>query len=124
LYTVLARRRGHVLQDGPIAGTPLYNVRGLIPVIDSFGFETDLRIHTQGQVSLSLVFDRWSIVPGDPLDKEITTRPLEPATAQQLARDFVLKTRRRKGLAEDVTISKFLEPELFRSLKESGVLDG
>ncbi|KAH8630273.1 Pre-mRNA-splicing factor [Alternaria alternata] len=124
LYTVLARRRGHVLQDGPIAGTPLYNVRGLIPVIDSFGFETDLRIHTQGQVSLSLVFDRWSIVPGDPLDKDITTRPLEPATAQQLARDFVLKTRRRKGLAEDVTISKFLEPELFRSLKESGVLDG
>ncbi|KAJ4372174.1 hypothetical protein N0V83_003947 [Neocucurbitaria cava] len=124
LYTVLARRRGHVLQDGPIAGTPLYNVRGLIPVIDSFGFETDLRIHTQGQVSVSLVFDRWSIVPGDPLDKEITTRPLEPATAQQLARDFVLKTRRRKGLAEDVTISKFLEPDLFRSLKESGVLDG
>jgi hypothetical protein len=44
LYTVLARRRGHVLQDEPIAGTPLYNVRGLIPVIDSFGFETDLRV--------------------------------------------------------------------------------
>lgn len=84
----------------------------------------DPQIHTQGQVSLSLVFDRWSIVPGDPLDKEIKLRPLEPATAQALARDFVLKTRRRKGLAEDVTISKFLEPELFRNLKESGVLDG
>jgi len=83
-----------------------------------------MQIHTQGQVSLSLVFDRWSIVPGDPLDKEVQLRPLEPATAQALARDFVLKTRRRKGLAEDVTISKFLEPELFRSLKESGVLDG
>ncbi|KAH9879172.1 hypothetical protein J1614_002610 [Plenodomus biglobosus] len=124
LYTVLSHRRGHVLQDEPIAGTPLYNVRGLIPVIDSFGFETDVRIQAGGKASISLVFDRWSIVPGDPLDKEITTRPLEPATAQQLARDFVLKTRRRKGLAEDVTISKFLEPELFRSLRESGVLDG
>ncbi|KAF2442017.1 116 kda u5 small nuclear ribonucleoprotein-like protein component [Karstenula rhodostoma CBS 690.94] len=124
LYTVLARRRGHVLQDGPIAGTPLYSVRGLIPVIDSFGFETDLRIHTQGQVSLSLVFDRWSIVPGDPLDKDAQLRPLEPASAQATARDFVLKTRRRKGLAEDVTISKFLEPELFRQLRESGVLEG
>lgn len=44
VYTVLARRRGHVLQDGPVAGTPLYRVRGLIPVIDSFGFETDLRV--------------------------------------------------------------------------------
>ena len=46
VYTVLARRRGHVLHDGPIAGTPLYQVRGLIPVIDSFGFETDLRVRT------------------------------------------------------------------------------
>jgi U5 small nuclear ribonucleoprotein component len=124
LYTVLARRRGHVLQDEPIAGTPLYNVRGLIPVIDSFGFETDLRIHTQGQVSLSLAFEKWQIVPGDPLDKDIKLRPLEPADARATARDFVLKTRRRKGLAEDVTISKFLEPELYRSLRESGVLDG
>lgn len=123
LYTVLARRRGHVLQDGPIAGTPLYKVSGLIPVIDSFGFETDLRIHTQGQATVSLVFDRWSIVPGDPLDKSIKLRPLEPASAQATARDFVMKTRRRKGLAEDITISKFLEPELFQSLKESGILD-
>ncbi|KAF2467433.1 elongation factor 2 [Lindgomyces ingoldianus] len=124
LYTVLGRRRGHVLQDGPIAGTPLYSVRGLIPVIDSFGFETDLRIHTQGQATVSLVFDRWSIVPGDPLDKDLKLRPLELAAPHALARDFVLKTRRRKGLAEDVTISKFLEPELFRQLKESGILDG
>ncbi|KAI9866584.1 MAG: hypothetical protein M1813_001136 [Trichoglossum hirsutum] len=124
LYTVLARRRGHVLSDGPIAGTPLYLVKGLIPVIDSFGFETDVRIHTQGQATVFLVFDRWSIVPGDPLDKEIKLRPLEPAPAQATARDFVLKTRRRKGLSEDVTISKFLEPELFKNLAESGLLDG
>lgn len=124
MYTVLARRRGHVLQDQPIAGTPLSSVKGLIPVIDSFGFETDLRIHTQGQATVSLVFDRWSIVPGDPLDKSIKLRPLEAASAQATARDFVMKTRRRKGLAEDVTISKFLEPDLFASLKESGILDG
>ncbi|KKK23791.1 hypothetical protein AOCH_000290 [Aspergillus ochraceoroseus] len=123
VYTVLSRRRGHVLSDGPIAGTPLYSVRGLIPVIDSFGFETDLRIHTQGQASVSLVFDKWSVVPGDPLDREVKTKPLEMANAMATARDFVLKTRRRKGLAEDVTVSKFLEPELWKGLKESGVLD-
>ena len=123
VYTVLSRRRGHVLSDGPIAGTPLYSVRGLIPVIDSFGFETDLRIHTQGQASINLVFDKWSVVPGDPLDREVKLRPLETAPAMATARDFVLKTRRRKGLAEDVTVSKFLEPELWKSLKESGVLD-
>ncbi len=123
VYTVLSRRRGHVLSDGPIAGTPLYSVRGLIPVIDSFGFETDLRIHTQGQAAVSLVFDKWSVVPGDPLDREMKLKPLEMAPAMATARDFVLKTRRRKGLAEDVTVSKFLEPELWKGLKESGVLD-
>jgi U5 small nuclear ribonucleoprotein component len=124
LYTVLMKRRGHVLSDGPIAGTPLYAARALIPVIDSFGFETDLRIHTQGQANVSLVFNKWEIVPGDPLDKDAKTRPLEMAGAQGAARDFVLKTRRRKGLAEDVSVGKFLEPELWRGLKESGVLDG
>ncbi len=82
------------------------------------------QIHTQGQATVSLVFDRWSIVPGDPLDKDIKLRPLDKADAQATARDFVLKTRRRKGLAEDVTIAKFLEPELFRELAESGLLDG
>lgn len=124
LYTVLARRRGHVLSDAPVPGTPLYSVKGLIPVVDSFGFETDLRIHTQGQATVSLVFDRWSIVPGDPLDKSVKLRPLEPASAQATARDFVLKTRRRKGLVEDVSVARFLEPELLRQLRESGMLEG
>ncbi|KAI1271787.1 P-loop containing nucleoside triphosphate hydrolase protein [Xylaria sp. FL0933] len=122
LYNVLARRRGHVLADGPIAGTPLYRVHGLIPVIDSFGFETDLRIQTEGQAMVSLVFDKWQKVPGDPLDKEVVLRPLQAADAQATARDFVLKTRRRKGLSEDVSVAKFLEPEFYQSLMESGTL--
>ncbi|KAJ6145217.1 U5 small nuclear ribonucleoprotein component [Penicillium chermesinum] len=123
VYTVLSRRRGHVLSDGPIAGTPLYTVRGLIPVIDSFGFETDLRIHTQGQAMVSLAFDKWSVVPGDPLDRDVQLKPLEMAGAMATARDFVLKTRRRKGLAEDVTVSKFMEPELWKGIQEEGGLD-
>lgn len=119
---VLDRRRGHVIAEGPLAGTPLYGVRGLVPVIDSFGFETDLRIHTQGQATVNLVFDSWSVVPGDPLDRDARTRPLQPAAPMAAARDFVVKTRRRKGLAEDITVSKFLEPELWKGLKESGVI--
>ncbi|KAK9434700.1 Ribosomal protein S5 domain 2-type fold, subgroup [Metarhizium brunneum] len=122
VYNVLSRRRGHVLSDGPVAGTPLYRVNGLIPVIDSFGFETDLRIKTQGSSMVSLVFDNWSIVPGDPLDREQIIRPLQPASAQATARDFVLKTRRRKGLSEDVSVKTFLEPEFYQSLMESGML--
>lgn len=52
IYTVLSRRRGHVTQDAPKPGSPLYTVKAFIPVIDSFGFETDLRSHTQGQAYL------------------------------------------------------------------------
>ncbi|XWW95192.1 hypothetical protein V2A60_003146 [Cordyceps javanica] len=122
VYNVLARRRGHVLSDGPVAGTPLYRVNGLLPVVDSFGFETDLRIRTQGSSMVSLVFDSWNVVPGDPLDREQVIRPLQPATAQATARDFVLKTRRRKGLSEDVSVKTFLEPEFYQSLMESGML--
>lgn len=88
-------------------------------------FETDLRIHTQGQATLTLVFDRWQPVPGDPLDTTLApTRPLEPASAQATARDFVLKTRRRKGLSEDVSVARFLEPGVVAELRGSGVLGG
>jgi U5 small nuclear ribonucleoprotein component len=64
VYTVLARRRGHVTQDIPKAGSPLYQVKAYIPVIDSAGFETDLRTSTQGQAFCLQTFDHWSIVPG------------------------------------------------------------
>ncbi|TFY63323.1 hypothetical protein EVJ58_g3328 [Rhodofomes roseus] len=63
VYTVLARRRGHVTQDIPKAGSPLYTVKALIPVIDANGFEADLRTATQGQAFCLQVFDHWSIVP-------------------------------------------------------------
>ncbi|KAJ1921098.1 hypothetical protein H4219_000957 [Mycoemilia scoparia] len=109
VYTVLARRRGHVTQDTPKPGSPLYTVMALIPVIDSFGFETDLRAHTNGQAFCLQMFDHWQVVPGDPLDEEIVLRPLEPSPAQHLARDFMTKTRRRKGLSDSVVISKYFD---------------
>lgn len=71
-------------------------LQAFLPVIESFGFETDLRYHTQGQAFCVSVFDHWSIVPGDPLDKSVVLRPLEPAPVQHLAREFMVKTRRRK----------------------------
>ena len=47
IYTVLAKRRGHVTRDTPKAGTPIFIVQAELPVIESFGFESDLRYHTQ-----------------------------------------------------------------------------
>uniref|UniRef100_A0A2K6MV02 116 kDa U5 small nuclear ribonucleoprotein component n=1 Tax=Rhinopithecus bieti TaxID=61621 RepID=A0A2K6MV02_RHIBE len=124
VYTVLARRRGHVTQDAPIPGSPLYTIKAFIPAIDSFGFETDLRTHTQGQAFSLSVFHHWQIVPGDPLDKSIVIRPLEPQPAPHLAREFMIKTRRRKGLSEDVSISKFFDdPMLLELAKQDVVLN-
>jgi U5 small nuclear ribonucleoprotein component len=91
-------------------------VQALLPVIESFGFETDLRYHTQGQAFCLSVFDHWQVVPGDPLDKSIVLRPLEPAPANALAREFMVKTRRRKGMSEDVSINKFFDDPMLLEL--------
>ncbi|XP_065839925.1 116 kDa U5 small nuclear ribonucleoprotein component-like [Oscarella lobularis] len=122
VYTVLAKRRGHVTQDAPVPGSPLYGIKAFIPVIDSFGFETDLRTHTQGQSFCLSVFHHWQIVPGDPLDKSIVIRPLEPQPAPHLAREFMVKTRRRKGLSEDVSINKFFDDPMLLELAKQDVM--
>jgi U5 small nuclear ribonucleoprotein component len=85
---------------------------------DSFGFETDLRAHTQGQCFSLSVFDHWAIVPGDPLDKSIQLRPLEPSPPPHLAREFRVKTRRRKGLSEAVSVNKFFDVPMLLALAE------
>jgi U5 small nuclear ribonucleoprotein component len=109
LQPLLTRRRGHIVQDRPISGSTLFSVKGFLPVLDSFGFETDLRTFSQGQAMVFATFDHWSVVPGDPLDKSIMLHPLEPSPPQFLARELLIKTRRRKGLSEDVSVSKFFD---------------
>ncbi|KAH8072751.1 GTPase [Aureococcus anophagefferens] len=100
VYPVLARRRGHIVQDAPKPGAPFYTVKAYIPAVDSFGFETDLRAFTQGQAMCSQVFDHWAVCPGDPLDRSIILHPLEPSPPPHLAREFMVKTRRRGRLRD------------------------
>ncbi|CAI4232119.1 unnamed protein product [Auanema sp. JU1783] len=116
VYNVLAKRRGHVNKDAPLPGSPMYTIQAFIPVMDSFGFETDLRTHTQGQAFCLSVFSHWQIVPGDPLDKSIVIRPLELQPTPHLAREFMVKTRRRKGLPEDVSVNKFFDDPMLLEL--------
>uniref|UniRef100_T1IZK0 Elongation factor EFG domain-containing protein n=1 Tax=Strigamia maritima TaxID=126957 RepID=T1IZK0_STRMM len=122
VYTVLARRRGHVTQDAPVPGSPLYTIKAFIPAIDSFGFETDLRTHTPGQAFCLSVFHHWQIVPGDPLDKSIVIRPLEAQPNMHLAREFMIKTRRRKGLSEDLYLNKIVDDPMLLELARQDVL--
>jgi hypothetical protein len=104
--------------DHAVGGVGL---QAFLPVIESFGFETDLRYHTQGQAFCVSVFDHWSIVPGDPLDKSVVLRPLEPAPVQHLAREFMVKTRRRKVLTLFVPSNHQLSIELIVVTKQNSV---
>mmetsp|Transcript_33055 Transcript_33055/g.71948 ORF Transcript_33055/g.71948 Transcript_33055/m.71948 type:complete len:985 (-) Transcript_33055:71-3025(-) len=123
IYNVLSRRRGHVVRDLPKPGSPMYTVHAYLPAMESFGFETDLRTHTSGQAMCQTMFDHWQLVPGDPLDRSILLRPLEPAPAPHLAREFMLKMRRRKGLSEDVSVHKFFDdPMLLELAKQDAEL--
>ena len=116
---VLERRRGHITSSSPKPGTPYHVMHGYVPGMDSFGFETDLRCHTQGQAYVMQTFDHWSMVPGDPLDTSVVLRPLEPSPSLSIARDFMIKTRRRKGLGDDVNAQKYFDdPLLIAKLEE------
>ena len=103
------RRRAHVTHEEPKPGTPLHILRIEIPVIESFGFETDLRTATLGQAMVLQIFSHWSILPGDPLDKSISLKILEPSQVPHLARELLVTTRRRKGLLEEVSVAKFFD---------------
>ena len=120
IYGLLSKRRGHIVQEFPKAGSPLYVVKALLPVIESFGFETDLRVYSHGMAFSQQFFSHWQIVPGDPLDGSIRLSLLEPSPAPFLSRDFVLKTRRRKGLVDDIAISRYFDdPNLLRLAKDA-----
>ena len=50
------------------------------------------------------------------MDRSVILHPLEPSPINSLARDFMVKTRRRKGLSEDVTIQKYFDEALLQEL--------
>jgi elongation factor 2 len=98
IYGVLNRRRGIVIEEMQVAGTPMFQVKAYLPVNESFGFTADLRSNTGGQAFPQCVFDHWQVLPGDPLDGK--SRPYE----------VVQITRKRKGLKEGLPdLSNYLD---------------
>ena len=85
---MLNRRRGVVIEESQVAGTPMFVVKAHLPVNESFGFTADLRQNTGGQAFPQCVFDHWQVLTGDP--KEVGTK----------TRTVMDDTRKRKGLKE------------------------
>jgi len=88
IYGVLNRRRGHVIEEMQIAGTPMFVVKAYLPVNESFGFTADLRSNTGGQAFPQCVFDHWQMYPGD------ATKP------ENKVYQIIMDIRKRKGLKD------------------------
>jgi len=98
IYGVLNRRRGVVIEEMQVAGTPMFVVKAHLPVNESFGFTADLRSNTAGQAFPQCVFDHWQVMSGDPLD-----------TGNKSA-TVLAETRKRKGLKEGIPeVENFLD---------------
>lgn len=64
IYSVLNKRRGQVFSEEQRPGTPMFTVKAYLPVMESFGFNGDLRSQTAGQAFPQSVFDHWEIMNG------------------------------------------------------------
>lgn len=53
IYSILNQKRGHVFEEMQRPGTPIYNIKAYLPVVESFGFTSALRAATSGQVTFS-----------------------------------------------------------------------
>eukprot|EP00035_Acanthoeca_spectabilis_P019616 m.428993 g.428993 ORF g.428993 m.428993 type:complete len:843 (+) comp16928_c0_seq1:116-2644(+) len=88
IYSCLNQRRGMVISEESINGTPMHVVKAMLPVAESFGFTGALRAATGGQAFPQCTFDHWEAMNGDPMDHESKLGKL------------VLGIRKRKGLNE------------------------
>lgn len=68
VYSTLTRKRGVIMSEERVTGTPMYAIKAHLPVNESFGFTSELRANTGGQAFPQCVFSHWQMFPGDPLD--------------------------------------------------------
>eukprot|EP00232_Nephroselmis_pyriformis_P003013 CAMPEP_0182912602 /NCGR_PEP_ID=MMETSP0034_2-20130328/37590_1 /TAXON_ID=156128 /ORGANISM="Nephroselmis pyriformis, Strain CCMP717" /LENGTH=851 /DNA_ID=CAMNT_0025049277 /DNA_START=20 /DNA_END=2575 /DNA_ORIENTATION=+ len=100
IYSVLNQKRGMVFEELQRPGTPIYNIKAYLPVMESFGFTSTLRAATSGQAFPQCMFDHWDIMQADPMK--------DGSQAHQL----VLDIRKRKGLKVELPILGDYEDKL------------
>ncbi|KAH9288388.1 hypothetical protein KI387_032505 [Taxus chinensis] len=100
IYNVLNQKRGHVFEELQRPGTPLYNIKAYLPVVESFRFADTLRLATGGQAFPQSVFHHWDMMATDPID---------PSSQ---AGKLVIDIRKRKGLKDQITPLSDFEDKL------------
>jgi elongation factor 2 len=92
IYQTLTQRRGIVIGEEPVSGTPLIIVKAYLPVAESFGFTQHLRSMTSGRAFPQCVFDHWD---------SIATDPFEPTSKSGVLVEVI---RKRKGLKAGIPL--------------------
>lgn len=120
LYSVISKRRGDVYSEELSDGTALFTVKAHLPVVESFGFATDLLIQTSGAASNpQLIFSHWSVMDMDPFFQPMTEDEREDfgerVYEHNYVRRYIEAVRKRKGLSRDEKIVVHAEKQ--RTLK-------
>lgn len=100
-YTVIAQRRGRVLDEDMKEGVNVFGIKALLPVAESFGFTDALRKHTSGFAIPQMVFSHWEMMETDPFFLPQLTQQDEDDelyTFNNLPRNMINMVKRRKGI--------------------------
>ncbi|ETW04721.1 hypothetical protein H310_03871 [Aphanomyces invadans] len=109
LYSVFAKRRAKVLSEELSDGSALFRIEAHLPVVESFGFATELLKSTSGNASNpQLIFDHWTIMEDDPFFQPQTDEEREDfgerIDEHNAVRRLIELVRKRKGLAREEKI--------------------
>ncbi|KAJ4849430.1 hypothetical protein Tsubulata_007278 [Turnera subulata] len=102
IYGVLNQKRGHVFEEMQRPGTPLYNIKAYLPVIESFGFSSTLT----GQALPQCVFDHWDLLNADAIHRgggQVPRRVIYAASQLMIAKP--------RSLLEPVYLVEIQAPE-------------
>ncbi|KAL9623455.1 MAG: hypothetical protein Q9160_002348 [Pyrenula sp. 1 TL-2023] len=103
VYQVITRRRGSILSENLLEGTPYFTIESSLPVAESFGFSEEIRKRTSGGAQPMLVFCGFEVLDDlDPFWVPKTEEELEDlgevGDRENPAKRYVDRVRRRKGL--------------------------
>lgn len=66
VYSTITTRRGIIMKEEQIVGTPMVTIEATLPVAESFGFSTLLRQNTGGQAFPQCSFSHYETMDNDP----------------------------------------------------------
>ena len=124
VYQVVTRRRGSILSESLLEGTPYFTIESRLPVAESFGFSEEIRKRTSGGAQPMLVFCGYEILDDvDPFWVPKTEEELEDlgevGDKENVAKRYVDQVRRRKGLLIKGTRGVGRDAEKQKTLKKN-----